>query len=59
MYTAGKCRLFWKKAGHKFSHPLGVRPDHQKYVRAVGQVSYVSCGCIIQLLIANMNYLSI
>ena len=37
--VAGKCTLFWRKAGHKFSHPLGVKPEHQKYVRVVGQVS--------------------
>ena len=36
---ADKFRLFWRRAGHKFSHPLGVKPEHVKYVRVVGQVS--------------------
>lgn len=55
LLSAGKCKLFWSKAVHKFSHPLGVKPKHQKYVRVVGQVSYsYGYGCIIDLLYCNV-----
>lgn len=47
---AGKCRLFWQKAGHKFSHPLGVKPQHVKYVRVVGQVGFVAKGVVYALI---------
>lgn len=45
-YIADKFRLFWRKAGHKFSHPLGVRPDHERYVRVAGQVGFVFKGIV-------------
>lgn len=47
---ADKCRLFWRKAGHKFSHPLGVKPQHVKYVRVVGQVGFVAKGVVYALI---------
>lgn len=53
LLTAGKYKLFWRKVGHKFSHPLGVNPKHQKYVKVVGQVSYISYGCVIDLYMAS------
>ncbi|KAL0022300.1 hypothetical protein WJX79_007413 [Trebouxia sp. C0005] len=47
---ADKCRLFWRKAGHKFSHPLGVKPQHVKYVRVVGQVGFVAKGVVYAII---------
>ncbi|DBB00742.1 hypothetical protein WJX77_001794 [Trebouxia sp. C0004] len=44
------CKLFWQKAGHKISHPLGVKPQHVKYVRVVGQVGFMAKGVVYALI---------
>lgn len=49
-YISDKLIFFGRRAGHKFSHPLGVKPEHVKYLRVIGQVGFVAKGVVYALI---------